>query len=249
MKLRILSFVLSSVVFLLIEPASCSTCSSTQYDMLNWFSVARTQSTTEHLIGNANPVYVHRDSKNQRFYWIKGAAGYPVDVNYYDSSYIYQWATEYNWNDPTSYKAFSSQMTMPWSPRCVERPPVGVYGGLLASIRIPSAPYTVYASSCTASSYNDLGSVVNEIWGPVFMSLGGSLPNDALTLTLAYQYGCNGSYESCQYKETFDLQKPYGLVRWTYFVLQTGQYVQENQAVFNNQVSGGAPHVDHPCWH
>jgi hypothetical protein len=61
-------------------------------------------------------------------------------------------------------------------------------------------------------------------------------------------YSCSSSYNNCRYKETFDFQRPYGLVRWIYYVLQNGQYVQQNQSVFNNQVSGGSPIPDHPCW-
>lgn len=139
-----------------------------------------------HLTGNANPVYTSYGSGV--FYWIKGSAGYPWDVNYFDNNYIYQWATEYNWSDPTSYKAFSTTTTMPWSPRCVNKPPAGVSGTKLATITLLSSPYTIYGSNCTASSNNNLGPVVNEIWGPTPMTLGGNLPNNALTLTLSYRY-------------------------------------------------------------
>jgi hypothetical protein len=123
-----------------------------------------------------------------------------------------------------------------------------VYGTRLAAINLPSTPYTIYGGSCTASSNNNLGYVVNEIWGPTPMTLGGNLPKNALTLTLAYQYSCNSSYGSCRYKETFDFQRPYGLVRWTYYILQNGQYVQQNVSVFNNMVTGGTPAPAHPCW-
>jgi len=211
--------------------------------MLSWFEMASSLTTEYHLTGNANPLYTYR---GKTFYWLKGASGYPWDVNLYDDSYIYQWATEYHWNDPTSYKAFSS--AIPWSRRCIDKPPAGVYGTKLATITLPSTPYTIYGGSCTASSSNNLGYVVNEIWGPTPMSLGGSLPNNASTLTLSYRYSCSSSYSSCRYKETFDFEKPYGLVRWIYYILQNGQYVQQNQSVFNNKVSGGSPAPDHPCW-
>jgi hypothetical protein len=231
---------------LLAASASATPCTSTQYDMLNWFAMGSSWSQQYHLAGNANPLYTYRS--NRVFYWIKGASGYPWDINYYDNSYIYQWATEYNWNDPTSYKAFNSTTTMPWSPRCVDQPPSGVYGTKLASITMPSSPYTIYGGSCTASSSNNLGYVVNEIWGPTPLSLGGSLPSNALTLTLSYRYSCSSSYNSCSYKEVFDFQRPYGLVRWTYYVLQNGHYVQQNRTVFNNKVSGGSLTPYHPCW-
>jgi hypothetical protein len=243
-----MKYLLCALAVFVCMSASASTCSSTQYDMLNWFSLGNDSSTVYHLTGNANPLYSYHDSNKQRIYSVKGGAGYPWDVDYYDSNYIYQWATEYNWNDPTSYKAFSSETTMPWSPRCINKPAAGVYGTKLASITSPSSPYTIYKSNCVASSNNNLGYTANEIWGPTPMSLGGNLPNNALTLTLSYRYSCNSSYNNCSYKETFDLQYAYGLVRWTYYVLQNGQYVQQNQSVFNHKVNGGSPTPYHPCW-
>jgi hypothetical protein len=111
---------------LLAASASATPCTSTQYDMLSWFAMGSSWSQQYHLAGNANSLSTYRS--NRVFYWIKAPSGYPWDVNYYDNSYIYQWATEYNWTDPTSYKAFNSTTTMPWSPRCVDKPAVGVYG-------------------------------------------------------------------------------------------------------------------------
>ena len=67
---------------------------------------------------------------------------------------------------------------MPWSPRCVDKPAVGVYSTKLASITLPSSPYTIYGGSCAASSSNNLGYVVNEIWGPTPLSFGGNDDGD-----------------------------------------------------------------------
>lgn len=244
MKRATLLFAICVFSCVLVEPAFATPCSSTQYDMMSWFTMGSSWSTEYHLTGNANPLYTYRGNA---FYWLKGPAGYPWDVNYYDNNYIYQWATEYHWNDPTSYKAFSGA-GMPWSPRCVNMPAWGVHGTKLATITRASTPYTIYGSQCTASSSSNLGYVVNEVWGPTPMSLGGSLAPNALTLTLSYRYSCNSSYDSCKYKETFDFQKPFGLVRWIYYILQNGQYVQQSQTVYNQKVSGGAPIPDHPCW-
>jgi hypothetical protein len=243
MKRWILLFAFCAFVCARAEPAFATPCISTQYDMTSWFTMGSSWSTEYHLTGNANPLYTYR---GKVFYWVKGASGSPWDVNSYDDHYIYQWATEYNWNDSTSYKAFNS--AMPWSPRCVNKPPAGTYGTKLASITLPSTPYIIHGSNCLASSNNNLGYVVNEIWGPTPLSLGGSLGTNALTLTLSYRYSCSSSYDNCRYKETFDFQRPYGLVRWIYYLLQNGQYVQQNQTVYNNKVSGGSPVPDHPCW-
>jgi hypothetical protein len=231
---------------LLVASAFASPCNSNQYDMMNWMAMSPAMSQSYHLASNANPQYTYQ--QNGIFYHIKGASGYPWDVNYYDNNYIYQWATEYKWSDPTSYKAFSSIGTMPWSPRCVNKPAAGVYGKKLATITLAASPYTIYGSSCSATSQHSLGYVVNEIWGPTPLSLGGSLPKNTPTLTLSYRYSCNSSYGSCKHKEVFDFQRPYGLVRWTYYVLQNGQYVQQSQSLFNRVVTGGAPAPVHPCW-
>jgi hypothetical protein len=48
--------------------AYASPCSSTQYDMLNWFSLANDWSTLYHLTGNANPLYSYHDWHKQRIY-------------------------------------------------------------------------------------------------------------------------------------------------------------------------------------
>ena len=243
MKTRFLLFALTWLACVLVPSALATPCSSTQYDMMSWFAMGSSLNMGYHLTGNANPLYTYR---GKTFYWLKGASGYPWDVNYYDDNYIYQWATEYHWNDPTSYKAFTN--AIPWSRRCVNKPASGVNGTKLASITLPSTPYTIYGGSCAASSNNNLGFVVNEIWGPTPMSLGGSLPNNAPTLTLSYRYSCSSVYSNCRYKETFDFQRSYGLVRWIYYILQNGQYVQQNRSVFNNMVSGGSPIPSHPCW-
>jgi hypothetical protein len=224
-------------------PALASPCSSTQYDMMNWFVMGSSWSLKYHLTGSANPLFT---DLGNTFYWMKGAQGYPWDVNSFDNDYIYQWATEYTWNDPTSYKAFDS--AIPWSPRCVEKPAAGVYGSKLATITLTSTPYTIYGGQCAPSSKQNLGHVVNEIWGPTPMSLGGSLQNNAPTFTLSYRYSCDSSFDNCTYKETFDFQRPYGLVRWIYYKLQNGQYVRQNQTIYNHLANGGAPVPEHPCW-
>jgi len=121
MKRATLLFAITVFSCVLVESASATPCSSAQYDMMTWFTMGSSWSTEYHLTGNANPLYTYRGNA---FYWMKGAAGYPWDVNYYDNNYIYQWATEYHWSDPTSYKAFSGA-GMPWSPRCVNKPARG----------------------------------------------------------------------------------------------------------------------------
>src|SRR5262245_60126627 len=99
-------------------------CTPSQYDMMDWFVMSASLSGQYHLMGTTNPQYTYRVDGG--FYHVKGSAGYPWDVNYYDNNFVYQWATEYHWGDPTSYKAFTSTTTMPWTPRCVDKPAAGV---------------------------------------------------------------------------------------------------------------------------
>src|SRR5262250_168155 len=47
---------------LLSASASATPCTSTQYDMLNWFAMGSSWSQQYHLAGNANPLYTHRSS-------------------------------------------------------------------------------------------------------------------------------------------------------------------------------------------
>jgi hypothetical protein len=245
MKKIVFLLLICSFAIALTTPVFASPCSSYQYDMMSWFVMGSSWSLKYHMTGNANPLYT--DLGGASFYWIKGPNGYPWDVNSFDNTYVYQWATENTWNDPTSYKAFDN--AIPWSPRCVDKPAPGIYGAKLATITLVSTPYTTYGTQCAPSSKQNLGHVVNEIWGPTPLSLGGSLPNNAQTLTLSYRYSCDSSFDNCKYKETFDFQRPYGLVRWIYYALQNGQYVQQSQTVYNHLASGGTPVPQHPCWH
>lgn len=223
---------------------------ATQYDMVDWMTL---DGETLHYMGAVapgNPAYYFKDWTNRAWYVMKGSAGYPWDVNFFDATstgYVYQWATESVWGDPSTYKAFDAHTTMPWAHRCV---PVGAVGAKLDSISLATSPYHFYDTGCVQRPQQfNLGFVVNETWhnGPV--TLGGNLPDGLDTLSLVYRYSCSSSYDNCSYKEIFDYAQKYGLVRWTYFVLSNGVYVQQNQTVHNslNSMAGSVIPV-HPCW-
>ena len=215
---------------------------STQYDMLQWVNLDGILGSSYHFAGNANPLYSGMRTSTELFL-IKGATGFPWDIDQYDNNYIYLWITEYDWNDPTTYKGFVNPM--PWIPRCITIPAQG--GNKISSILITNSDYNIYLTGCVQQPTQSLGNVVNEVWGPYQMTLGGSLPANANTLEVSYRYTCDSNYDNCTYKETFDFQKGLGLVQWTYYLLQSGTYVQQNQSLFNTLTVGGSPKPDTPC--
>lgn len=224
-----------------------ASCASNQYDMAQWVQMSRSIAVSSHLTGNANPLYY-----GDRLYdspveivQMKGASGYPWDVDIQTDRYIYQWVTENNWTDPTTYKAFATKFTMPWMPRCINKPTTP---GKLASITVANPAYSVYGSNCTLQTTKHLGNTVNEVWGPFSGNFGGNLPSPTTYLELSYRYSCDINYNNCAYKETFDWVQNYGLVRWTYYVLQNGTYVQQQQSNFNTLAAGGTPTPNTPCF-
>lgn len=225
------SLVLS--VFLLASSlVFAQSCKSNQYDMLDW--MAPQVSTVN---GHYNMIY----PSSGTFYWVKSNLGYPWDVDTFDTRYIYQSITEQVWNNPTTYKIF--QNPLPWMPRCINVP---VVPGKIASIPLdPAKTWFDIHTSCSSYTSHSLGYVINEIWGPYSQSIGGQPA--APTLTLSYRYGCDNQYNSCTYKETFAMQKGSGMVQWTYYMRENGQYVQQNQST-HSTVSLGSVKPVHPCW-
>jgi hypothetical protein len=212
--------------------AAAQTCQPNQYDMLQWMSPVQ---------GTVNGHYNVLFPQSGTFYWVKGSAGYPWDVDTFDANYIYQSITEQIWNNPYTYKIF--QIALPWMPRCINIPSVP---GKIASITLdPSKTWFDIHSSCTSFTTHNLGYVVNEIWGPYNQSVAGGPA--APTLTLSYRYSCDSAYNSCQYKETFAMQKSNGMVQWTYYALENGRYVLVNQTTHGSASLGSVAPV-HPCW-
>ncbi|MBA3914304.1 MAG: hypothetical protein H0X25_10750 [Acidobacteriales bacterium] len=230
------------------KPASLN---SNYYDMLDWMMQDNFQGQYMAGPGTSTPRYEYMDASQGVYYDMKNAAGFPWDVNYYDNTsdgYLYQWATENVWGDPSTYKAFDTTTTMPWVPRCV---PVGAAGKKLATIKLAGAPYHIYDTACTMRQQPyDLGPVINEVWDNGNLTLGGNLPANLHTLALSYRYSCSPDYSSCKYKEVFEYGKAYGLLRWTYYILTNGQYVQNNQTIhnLNNTLASGPIQPVHPCW-
>jgi len=212
--------------------AAAQTCKSNQYDMLQWMAPEAATAN-----GHYNVVYPSAGT----FYWVKTDAGYPWDVDTFDRHNIYQSITEQDWGDPTTYKIF--EKALPWMPRCINVPATP---GKLSSILVePQNTNFDIHTSCKTFTTENLGYIVNEVWGPYTETIG-SLPA-APTLTLSYRYNCDSNYDSCHDQETFAMQRKNGMVQWTHNVLQGGVYVQVNQTTQGTAKLGSVTPV-HPCW-
>jgi hypothetical protein len=248
MKRLLLLPLLCAIVFTVHPTTSdAQTCPTGYFNMLDWMNL--NTGATQHLTGTSNPQYTVIPANNI-FWHIKGdhsGQGYPWDVSYYDANYIYGWITENVWNDPTTFKAQDSKTNKPWTPICV---PQGSPGQKLSSITIPSANtgYHFYNPGCVKDSQQHyLGNTVNQVWNYGNLNVGGNVGTHP-DLQLSYRYTCDSSYNNCKYKEVYDFMQTYGLVRWTYYILQAdGTYQQQNQTIFNDLVSGGAPTPYFPC--
>lgn len=217
-----------------LQPAAKTTATQT-YDMLAWMTMQSELSSGHHMAGTANPLYTSKTSS--RLYWTKTAAGFPWDIQLFDSRYVYLWVTELDWQNPRSFKVFHSPKLGKYNLPLVPRFARGGYPG--SSVKISDSSYEIH-SDCDTFTTKNLGHVINEVWGPYKESLGGQLPNNLQTLVISYRYSCDANYSNCANKEEFHVAKPYGLVKWQHQRLGTnGMYnPPDNVTYFNRVVSG-----------
>lgn len=234
-----ISFLVSILLLVISSFAqSGEVCTANQYDMMQWLVMSPQLSAIEHLVGNANP---HYDLTTASYaVSIKGAQGYPWDIDTYDAQQINQWITEFHWNDPTTFKAFTTPL--PWMPRCIDIPSVS---GKLSSFPSPTVSYSIYSTGCEQHLPLNLGPAITEVWGPYSAKPG--FPSQSPYLALSYRYDCDGEFDNCTYKEEFDYQQDLGMVEWTLYKLSKGIYRQKSQSTFTTIVAGGTPPLDFPC--
>lgn len=212
-------------------------CPSGTYDMLDWMTMDSSLRGSYHMAGNANPLYTNMASG--KFYWTKGANGEPWDIQLVDSSFIYLWITELNWTDPHTFKKFTGK-NEPLVPRCAK---AGFPG---STIKVPNTSYQTY-SDCTHYVTQNLKQGINQVWGPYWISLGGTLPSSLKVLVASYRYNCDSNYGNCGDKEEYYLAQKYGLVQWVHYSLSNGSYVMKQKTVFN-QLKSGATQPIFPCF-
>jgi hypothetical protein len=206
--------------------------------MLDWATLDPDIAKGHHLEGNANPLYT--TVWPDKFYWIKSAAGYPWDIQLTDSRNIYLWVTEQDWLSPDSYKKSHFNTNMPLTKRCAR-------GGTPGTTVTSSQTSFEIVHGCTKKVVQNLGRMVNQVWGPTKISFGGNIPNNLDTLIVSYRYACNRDYNHCQHREEFYLTKRYGLLKWDHALLKNGKYVQDGLTIYNRIVSGGPPEPYFPC--
>ena len=102
----------------LAQAESTMSCPSGTYDMLDWMTLDSGLRGGYHMKGNANPLYT--SMAPGKFYWTKGGAGTPWDIQLYDNKYVYLWITELNWNNPNTFKKFANNTNVPLVPRCAK---------------------------------------------------------------------------------------------------------------------------------
>jgi hypothetical protein len=180
-------------------PASTTTqCPAGEFDMLDWATMDPDLAAGFHMAGNATPLYTV--IQNGKFYWLKSDTGFPWDIQLTDRRYIYLWVTEQDWNNPYSFKKSTNNTNMPLAPRCAK----GGYPG--SSVQSANTSFQI-VHSCIQAVTSNLGTMVNEVWGPYKLSLGGSLPNNMDVLVVSYRYNCDAGYGNCQDREEYTLNK------------------------------------------
>lgn len=213
---------------------STISCPAGTYDMLDWMTMDSDLRSTYHMEGTSNPIYTLVEPG--KFYWIKGANGYPWDIQLYDSKYIYLWITELSYSVPQSYKKFTNNTNLPLVPRCATAGTTAAG----STIKVSNTNYDMHTNcSNTCSVTLGLQTSNNQVWGPYTMSFGGSLSGNLPTLVIRYQYNCNSSFANCLDREEYYLTQRYGLVQWVHYVLtSTGTYAQVQKTVLNKLVVG-----------
>lgn len=215
-------------------------------DILDWMTMSPDIRGGNHLEGSANPLYTN--VWKDKFYWTKGAEGWPWDIQLYDDKYVYLWITELTWDDPHTFKKFHTatggDKSFPFAPRYVA---LTTIPQKVSTITIPDSSYE-YHTSCSTFVVKGLKHAINEVWGPYPSVWYGGDVGSVTELVISYRYNCDDKYSSCSDKEQFHLAKPYGLVKWEHDTLQDdGTYVQDAVTVFNKLESGITTPV-FPCF-
>jgi hypothetical protein len=225
--------------------AQTFSCPAETEDMMNYFLMSYPNRIDKHMgPGNTNPAYniLLPESgptypAQGLFLWIKSVNGYPWDIKTFDSKYIYDRATELNWNDPTSFKRFVKDLRI--SQRCIR---VNKAGAVIKISKTNSA-YSFYAS-CQAYQTKDLNYVLNNISLPVMVNVGNL--GSVRTRYFKYRYACDSTYSNCKYMEVFSLGYGIGHYDWKYYTNQNGQWVLMQDSIID-QFSQGQTTPSLPC--
>lgn len=189
------------------------TCTSSQYDMLDYMTLDPDYSPYFHLEGT-HPLWTY--VSGSKVYWIKNIHGGVWDINRANNGNIYWWATEVEggtWDNATgkSYRAFSpnSGQGLLAMRRCT----TPGSGSLIVNT---DTAYQVF-TGCSPRAPQNVLTAKFKVEGPVTLDVGGNL-GSLRVLKLTYKYNCDSSASNCTAYEVYWLDKTYGLVRWEKYV-------------------------------
>ena len=199
-------------------------------DVLDYMCTPQPFSLYNHLTSQQNPVYFQMGVG--QLWYIKGALGYPWDMYTFDQNWVYAGLTEFDWNNPKTFKRFTRPLV--WAPR--------MFNPLLPTIPTvtDSVTFEIH-TDCNVFTTQPLGQVTTHLLGPYRLSLGGDLPPGLDVVSIQYQWN------SGQTMEIHIYARGYGMVQWTSLALIDGFYKQTAQSTFNKISVGGSPQVDFPC--
>jgi hypothetical protein len=185
------------------------------------------------------PLYTLVSGK--KVWYIKGAAGYPWDMNSFDESYIYRSITGNVLTSPTTFKMFASG-TWPyanggivWAPRYFTP------GAFTPPIVTADSTYRAYSACATFTTQTLGGPVETQISGPYEIAFGIS-PGVQESIIQTYKWG--PGYATM---EVNCYAKGLGLVQWQSYTLVNGVYVLKQSSLFGTQVAGGVVPLNFPC--
>lgn len=182
---------------------------------------------------------------------MKGAGGFPWDINTFDEEFIYQSITEVDWETPTTFKMFASTSRttgnggIVWAPRFVNRP------GFNPPIVTADSTYRTYSACGTYTTSNLGGPVMTQVEGPYSINFGGTIGQQS-ALIQKYFWGWKASLPMIQQPGYLNMEVNYyviglGHVQWELHTLVNGLYTLQQTSAFNTKVSGGAPGLVFPC--
>jgi hypothetical protein len=189
-----------------------------------------------HLQAKAHPIYgLNQDS----WMWqIKSQSGFPWDGDFYDNLFVYQNITEgaQGWQDPTSYKVFTSK-SYP-----------GGHGGIGWAPRFFNPDHKIDDLITEDTSYdtwlngNKIAS--QDLGGPCIVSL--ELPKPEIIGDLGLQLCIHQSYKwgkDLENEERNVYARNLGWVRWQLW--EHGKMA--NESVFDQVREGGTPQLTFPA--
>lgn len=213
---------------------------------------------TNHLEGNANPLYSQttRDSQGNvtKFAWIKDKSGHPWDINLVDANFAYLWITEWNdapphnyWANPRYYKKFINNgwLTQGVALFPLELPDSASPNGIAFELDTAHSQ-GIHVEDCTTDLPSTSGDIQCITHSPVKMSFGGNLPGNLETVVVEYHWGGkNGVYPV---RERYFGAYGYGLVQWDTANLENGNYVVKQTTQYNKLTPGGGVTAVFPCF-